>query len=268
MTDIAVLAGNHTCFEKIMPDSIDIHEHDVWEFMFFIKISGVYFMEGKAYRLHENDVLIIPPRIQHRIIMDSPSEYERYNVLFDASRLPKELKEMLPHINTVIHIEDNNVKSLLSSFDTYLSAFDKKTAFVGIDAILKAILIHMYLLSGASDRKQTSRVNPIITRATAYIQENLTSIDSVDDVCEALFITNSHLHHLFQKYLMTSPKKYIMSKRIFEAQRLIRSGTLPIRAASEVGFDNYATFYRNYKRFFGHSPSEENMINVVREQYF
>ena len=97
MTDIAVLAGNHTCFEKIMPDSIDIHEHDVWEFMFFIKISGVYFMEGKAYRLHENDVLIIPPRIQHRIIMDSPSEYERYNVLFDSSRLPKELKEMLPY---------------------------------------------------------------------------------------------------------------------------------------------------------------------------
>lgn len=268
MSEIAVLAGNHTYFEKIMPDSIDIHEHDVWEFMFFIKVSGVYFMEGKAYRLHENDVLLIPPRIQHRIIMDAPSEYERYNMLFDSALLPEDLKAMLPQINTIIHLEDNGVKALLSSFDVYMSSFDKKTAFIGFDAVLKALLLRMYLVSGESDRKQTSRVNPIITRATAYIQKNLVSIDSVDDVCAALFITNSHLHHLFQKYLMTSPGKYIMSKRIFEAQRLIRSGELPIRAASKVGFDNYATFYRNYKKFFGHSPSEENMINVVREQYF
>ena len=225
-------------------------------------------MEGKAYRLHENDALLIPPRIQHRIIMDTPSEYERYNVLFDSSLLPPDLREMLSSVNTIVHLENTTVKALFSSFDIYMSSFDKKIAFTGIDAIMKAILLHMYLLSDAPDRKQTSRVNPIITRATAYIQENLTSIDSVDDVCEALFITNSHLHHLFQKYLMTSPAKYIMSKRIFEAQRLIRSGMLPIRAASEVGLDNYATFYRNYKKFFGHSPSEENMINIVREQYF
>ncbi len=265
---IAVISGNHVSYERVMPDSILLHEHDVYELIYFVKVSGVYFMEGKAYRLHQNDVLLIPPNIQHRIIMYEPSEYDRYNVLFDPLLLPDELRELLPHINTIIHLEEHAVEAFLSSYDIYINSFDKERALVGIDAIVKALLFHMYLLSKEKDRKETSRVNPLVTRATAYIQKNLTTLTGVDEICNELFITKSHLHHIFKKYLMTTPKKYITSKRLFEAQRLIRTGSPPNEAYILSGFCDYATFYRNYKAFFGHTPSEENGSEIIREQYF
>lgn len=266
--EIAVISGNHVRFERIEPDSILLHEHDVYELMLFVKVSGVYFMEGRAYRLRKNDVLLIPPNIQHRIIMDSPSEYDRYNVLFDPSLLPIELAELLPHINTITHVDEHVVGALLSSYDLYIDSLEKDTALAGIDAVVKALLLHMYLLSKEKDRKETSRVNPLVTRATAYIQQNLATLSGVDEICAELFVTKSHLHHLFKQYLMTTPKKYITSKRLFEAQRLIRGGVPPTEAFSLSGFTDYATFYRNYKAFFGHSPSEENDTEIIREQYF
>lgn len=266
--EISVLSGNHVCFDSIMPDSILLHEHDVYELMFFVKVSGVYFMEGRAYRLHTNDVLLVPPNTQHRIIMDGPSEYDRYNVLFDANMLPSELKELLPHINSIVHVDEHTVTALLESYDLFINSFDTKKALVGIDAIVKALLFHMYVLSNGKERKETSRINPLVTRATAYIQKNLSTLTGVEEVCNELFVTKSHLHHLFQKYLMTTPKKYITSKRLFEAQRLIRTGLTPTDAGVATGFADYATFYRNYKSFFGHSPSSEKTFEVTREQYF
>lgn len=265
---ISVISGNHTRFESIEPDSIFLHEHDVWELMIFCEINGVYFMEGKAYRLHKGDFLLIPPRTQHRLIMDSPSAYDRYNVLFDAAYLPTELRELLPRINSIVHGNEDETEALLSSYDRYIESFDRETALVGIDAVVKALLLHMYLLSSDTDRKQTSRVNPLVTRATAYIQQNLSTIKGVEEICEELFVTKSHLHHIFKKYLMTTPGKYIVSKRLYEAQRLIRAGNSPTDVSRMTGFGDYTSFYRNYKIFFGHSPSEENNLEIVRKQYF
>ena len=268
MNQIAVLTGNHVRFERIMPDYVVLHEHDVYELMFFVKIKGVYFMEGRAYRLNRNDVLLIPPHTQHRIIMDEPCEYDRYNVLFDAALLPHELKVLVDGIKPILHLDDGVIEGFMSSYDLYLDSFDKETALVGIDSVVKSMLMHMYLLSAKKDRTQTSRVNPIVTRATAYIQKNLATLSGVDEICDELFVTKSHLHHLFKKYLMTTPKKYINAKRLFEAQQLIRHGIAPGEACFMSGFGDYATFYRNYKDFFGHLPSDENKTAPVREQYF
>lgn len=268
MNKIAVLVGNHCKFDKITPDSVVLHEHDVHELMFFVKIQGVYFMEGRAYRLKRNDVLLIPPHTQHRIIMDEPCEYDRYNVLLDASLLPAQMQEIIRDIDPVIHLDDDIIESFMTSYDLYLESFDKDMALVGIDSVVKSLLLHMYLLSNNKDRRQTSRVNPIVTRATAYIQQNITTLSGVEEICDELFVTKSHLHHLFKKYLMTTPKKYINAKRLFEAQKLIRGGTSPGEACFMSGFTDYATFYRNYKTFFGHLPSDENDTDPEREQYF
>ncbi|MBR6633263.1 MAG: helix-turn-helix transcriptional regulator [Clostridia bacterium] len=265
---ISVIMGNHIYFDKIKPDSFVLHEHDVYELMYFVKVNGLYFVEGKAYRLKKHDILLIPPSSQHRLIFDTPSEYERYNVLFDPALMPENIRKLLPSIHTIVNAESEPIiEALLSAYDLYTDSFDKQTALEGIDAIVKALLFNMYIKSKGNGQKQTSRMNPLVTRATAYIQKNLTDINCIDDVCSELFVTKSHLHHIFKKYLMTTPGKYITSKRLFEAQRMIRAGGAPTEIYAECGFEDYATFYRNYKSFFGHTPSKEKDIEIVREEY-
>ena len=100
--------------------------------------------------------------------------------------------------------------------------------------------------------------NPLIAEALAYIDENLTTLSGVDEICEHLYITKSHLHHLFTKHLGVTPKRYVNSKRLLYAQHLIRQGKRATEAAIAVGYSDYATFFRGYKNYFGYPPSEEN----------
>ena len=55
-----------------------------------------------------------------------------------------------------------------------------------------------------------------------------------------------------------SPKQYIISKRLAKARKMIRRGERPTAVSAECGFGDYTTFFRNYKKYFGYSPSLES----------
>ena len=56
-------------------------------------------------------------------------------------------------------------------------------------------------------------------------------------------------------------------KKLRLAQAEMQTGSHPTEVATRYGFENYATFYRNYKRHFGVAPSEcaevENMRTYI-----
>ena len=42
-----------------------------------------------------------------------------------------------------------------------------------------------------------------------------------------------------------------------EAKKLIEKGESPKKACEKLNYENYTTFYRNYKKYFGVSPSDK-----------
>ena len=42
-----------------------------------------------------------------------------------------------------------------------------------------------------------------------------------------------------------------------EAKKLIKKGESPKKACEKLNYENYTTFYRNYKKYFGVSPSDK-----------
>lgn len=105
-------------------------------------------------------------------------------------------------------------------------------------------------------RADYTKVNPLVYRAAEYIDENLLSLTGVDEVCSKLFVTKSHLYHLFNEYLNISPKKYIMHKKLTFAKREIYLGKKATEVCVKCGFSDYSAFYRAYKKHFGCSPTE------------
>ena len=49
--------------------------------------------------------------------------------------------------------------------------------------------------------------------------------------------------------------EYIKRKKILLAGELIASGTKPTAAAQKLGFAEYSTFFRLYKKYLGKTPS-------------
>ena len=79
--------------------------------------------------------------------------------------------------------------------------------------LTEEILCNALIVSKELDAFDVSSVNPLINQALKYISDNITIPLCIDDIAAQLFITKSHLHHLFVKYLNTTPKKFIISKK-------------------------------------------------------
>ncbi len=266
MSASSIVVYNHNLFENVQPEMFTLHEHDVYELMLFVKIKGSYFAEGRAYKVAPNDIILIPPSLQHRFFIEAGSDYDRYDILIDQNLIDPELKSLLPSIHDIISVGSNDlVLSLFSELDRFEKLLECPEP--ALDSLVRTILYNVYLLSKEKEERRSAQLNPLVSKATDYINKNLFTLSGVEEVCRELYVTKSHLHHIFQKYLMTTPKKYITSKRLYEAQRLIRGGSAPSDVYAACGFSDYATFYRNYKELFGYPPSREGEVEIVREQY-
>jgi methylphosphotriester-DNA--protein-cysteine methyltransferase len=49
---------------------------------------------------------------------------------------------------------------------------------------------------------------------------------------------------------------YFRAKKVMAANALMRHGYKAKEAALTMGFEDYSTFYRSYKRLFGKPPSQ------------
>lgn len=239
--------------ENIIP-----HVHDLWELILFKKGDASYVVDGKVYRLTKNCLIISRPWVQHSIIFHTPADYARYNICFNENLLTSDVCRKLPQNIDVINFDGNDpVCGLFRKLSYYSEHFQGDTTKALLTHLTEEILCNALIVSKELDTFDVSSVNPLINQALKYISDNITLPLCIDDIAAQLFITKSHLHHLFVKYLNTTPKKFIISKKLILAQRDLRSGSKPTEVCLKYGFADYSTFYRDYRQHCGHAPSQE-----------
>ncbi|MBQ2033045.1 MAG: helix-turn-helix transcriptional regulator, partial [Alistipes sp.] len=97
-------------------------------------------------------------------------------------------------------------------------------------------------------------VEKVVTRGakrTVMTDEGLKR-ESIDKICSELYISRAYLHKLFTATLGTSPMKYIKTKRLLAAREMIRIGEKPTNMYLKVKYNDYTTFFRAYRDFFGY----------------
>lgn len=91
----------------------------------------------------------------------------------------------------------------------------------------------------------------------SYLNENYKNNPSIKEIAEHFFVSVSTACHCFKADFGISIKKYLTEKKMAEARSLIEKGEKPKKVCQNLGYDNYTTFYRNYKKHFGFSPLEK-----------
>lgn len=239
------------------------HAHDVCEIVLILRGDVSYIVEGKSYKLKKGDVVLSHPSVLHRIRPDGNETYERYTVLYDEKKLPRSLYKKIPKDVDVFRSEDG--RAIEEIFDK-INAYSKLFSGEELAHIAKNLIEEIFFILANSEAiSRDSSTNPLVSRALSYITEHLTEIRNISEICDALYITKSHLHHLFINNIQMSPKQYINSKKLIKARKLIRKGGKPTEIYTLCGFDDYATFFRNYKKYFGYKPSEED-VSVKRKE--
>ncbi len=111
----------------------------------------------------------------------------------------------------------------------------------------------------------TSQASPILSgksmqsfeNALLYMEENFTdSLFSVKDMVSQSYMSNTYFSRLFYTRFNTTPIKYLTSKRLSYAEKLLMSGKYSVKEVSEMsGFSDVKYFSRVIKKEYGVPPS-------------
>ena len=247
------------------PYDFPIHSHDICELIYLKKGDVSYMVEGKVYKPSKNCLFLTHPLENHAILINSPVPYERYNILFDEKSLGSNIYHKISPQTIMMNFDSNAIiLDLFKKMDYYCENFEEKELQIILTHLTEEVLYHFVLAAKKSDQSSVYTTNPLIQAAVDYIREHIHMPLTVDMICNELFISKSHLHHLFVNHLKQTPQKYILSKKLATAQRELRTGRKPTDVYSGCGFVDYSTFFRAYKKYFGHAPSEEIYMNPER----
>lgn len=252
---------DHVVYTEPMNRFFQFHTHDTCE-LIFLKSGNVSGIIGdKIYSLKKNDLILFRANVPHRICANDNTEYERYDILLNEKKLANGVFSKLPkHLDVISCSGNHRIIDLFERLDLYCDSLDMHDAQVIAKNLLEEMLYNLYL--SPKDDMDSGKIttHPLISSAMDYINAHYKEPLTIDDVAKHLAVTKSHLHHLFMQTMQISPKKYINLKRISKAQHLILLGEKPSDVFVHCGFNDYATFFRNYTSVLGYPPSEERRV--------
>ena len=234
------------------------HAHKTNEIVYLVEGDISYVIENQRFRLSPGDIVLIPGNRYHYAAVEGNAPYERAVIDFpDTLADPVLLQRVFPETRVYHTASLPQFREYYRRLDSYADIPNKGDRERIATALLTELLCLLAGLSptlavSAGDRQDTT-----VDAVLRYIDENLTTIRSMEEICHALFISPSHLCKAFHEVLSISPMKYLRQRRLHHAHDLLRSGERPTNLYLECGFRDYSSFYRAYRDYFGISPAEQ-----------
>ncbi len=241
---------------KSPQDIMTLHTHDVIEIILFYHGDVSYIVEGRQYKIKDNDIFIVAPTVYHRVKIDSPADYERLDILIEKSLFPENLVERLfSDDRLIIRSATAELKNIFDRLLYYCKNF-KKDEIDDFTVLLMTELFYNILYTNKANASPVV-TNVIVQNAIDYIDRNIATIKSPNEICEALDVSKSNLYRVFVGEFGITPMDYIRDKRLSNARRELHNGKRATDVFTECGFSCYTTFYRAYIDTYGYPPSEE-----------
>lgn len=249
---------NH--YEYNVPSNIayDKHCHIGYEVIFFIRGDADFICEDSRFPCSAFDILIVPPLGFHFTKHNVNHLNERFVMEFKhLDEIDAILKSLFSSF-AIVNVKDNAIiKDWFYRFNKYRKDMPKEQFdLIAKQMIIELVLNLYYFKQSIKDDGSSHTIKPILSNIIAFVNENFATINSVDDICNKLFVSRTYVFYLFKKHLGLSPMDYIKTKKVTYAHQLITQNVKPTKAAIMAGIPEYTTFFRLYKKHFGRPPSE------------
>jgi AraC family transcriptional regulator len=99
--------------------------------------------------------------------------------------------------------------------------------------------------------------NRTLDHVICYIEENICSKLTVEDIAAKAYISPAHLQRLFHITFGMTIAEYVRSRKLQKALELLYNTDRKVcDIAYDVGFEHESSFIRSFKREFGVTPHE------------
>ncbi len=211
---------------------------------FRISGSGCFFDGKSNIKTNKDDVLYMPP-----------------NCAYKASYIEKN-EILVIHFETDItsgvenfSVSNHHILSMM--FYKLLDIWNKKEFGYYYDAMS----LMCEILKNISSQQKFALCNEItksFEEAFNYMEQNYTdSTISIKEIVEKSNMCNTYFNKLFYDRFNTTPIKYLTSRRIMHADKLLSTGKYSVKEVAEMsGFNDMKYFSRVIRKEYGVSPSK------------
>jgi len=125
---------------------------------------------------------------------------------------------------------------------------------------------HMFILYNnfTAERRVSKHMQKFIESSLTYIEQNLKTDITADELAAHANYSTGHFCRLFAKTMDTTVASYVLKRRLDHALAEIKLGKTAISVVLEYGFDTYAGFYKAFVKMYGCSPKK--YLNIYKNK--
>lgn len=254
---------------------MDAHYHEFHKLVFLMSGSGAYVVEGRRYQLNPGDIVLVGSLSVHKPEFAVGKIYERIilyispNLLSDYSTPDYQLNDLFSgargHVFRPASDFRRSFLSLLLRMESELAG-DAPGRVILSRCILMRALVELGREQSRDGTDLPGHVPPKdgkILEILRYIDENLTTDISIDDLANRFYISKYHMMRRFREESGISIHTYLSDKRLLLARDLMKDGATATEACFGCGFKSYSAFSRAYGKFFGVTPTGRGFPEAV-----
>lgn len=231
----------HTCQYRLSKDfeiyyyndrnfsKADLHTHDYFEFYFFIEGDISTQIGNKVYPVKPFDIMLIPPRIAHRLIIHNKEKpYRRivfwisqdyYNHLLGISADYSYLIDYVQSTCSYIFHNDQTTfngiqaraRKLIEELRTEHFGKETQISLCVNELILYLNRIHY---DNTHPQKRKAEDNSLYRKLILYIEGHLENDLSLEALAKVFYVSKYHIAHVFKENLGMSIHQYVTKKRL------------------------------------------------------
>lgn len=228
--------------------------------------GGSIVLQDKIYPMKKGTLCFLSSNKYHYTMPDNPQNYDRSKIFASND----DVRGILSLVNTnspfyklfaensVIYAsippeEQAQVEMLFESANKN----NKDEPYLLCNYFNLMIYVHKYA------NEQISAPDSFITKAIAYINENLTEQITLENICDSVHMSKYYFCHSFKSVMEMTVMEYVLKTRLTAAKNLLINRQLSISDISDTcGFSSASYFCQAFKNATGVTPNQyrKNLI--------
>ncbi len=248
-------------------DYIEYHYHSFHKIIILLAGRAGYAVEGERYDLSPGDFVLVGSGSIHRPEVAQNDFYERMILYISPVYLrslaagdcdPEECFRRAQETFQYVY-RDEGTSRVRCIFQALAETV--RQGGYGASLLAKAqfteLMVEVNRVVRGGHRVGAAGGDSKVISLLQYLNLHLTEPLSIDELAARFYISKYHMMRRFRQETGYSVHGYLTEKRLLLAQRLLVQGAAPSEAAAQVGYQDYSTFSRAYKKQFGCGPSAD-----------
>ena len=233
-----------------------LHYHDFYELEFVISGSAANVINGMRFELSRGMMFLIRPTDVHRYEIEPGEEISVCTVRFTSAMLDRNIVAALAGSSPLIADFSDSYDFLKALFDETRREYLERGEFS--DILLSGVCERLaVMLCRKTPNTIPSSVNRIAAAAVGLINIGYSGRLTVQSAANELGVSPNYLGKVFSDSMNMTFVGYLRRVRLnYALNRIINTGDTLQRIALESGFSAQSVFTREFRKYYGRSPTE------------